>query len=160
VFKIFEDIMTMNSVQVEVRPLSFERVLLRRKFFTRRPYMDYNHPVESLAGFSLSKADFDLLAFYKVFTDVEGALLGEEKRSETPGEKTLGCEHCEMMRAGNRPHLSPREERYEGRGFADSWAILCYGLMASNRPVDSEIPCLRALSGKNPIKLEFEVTEE
>jgi len=150
----------MINVEVVATPLKFKRNLLRRNFFTKVPFMDYKHPIESLAGFSVTKEDFDLLKFHKIFTDIEGALLDGERRRETPGERMLGCVNCAMWEAGNRPHLSPRDERCVGHGFADSWAILCYGLMASNRPADSEIPCLSVLNGKQPINLQCEVMEE
>lgn len=148
----------MKTFYVEAIPLWFKRNLLKND--SHGIYIDKWHPRWSVAGFSLAKEDFDLLKFYQTFTDIEGALLEGETREELPGEKLLGCVDCAMRKAGNRPYLSPRNERHEEQGFADKWAVLCFGLMASSRPSDDRIPCLKLLSNKNPIKLQFEAVEE
>lgn len=157
-FRIFGDI-KMTTVEVNVKPLKFKRTPLKRCLFIGTPFVDYKHPVNSLAGFSVTETEFNLLELYKIFTDIKGTLLGQEERIETSGEKKLGCARCVMRKANVRPYLSPRDERYTGLGLADIWTVLCPGLMALNRLPDSEIPCLKVLKGKEPIKLQFDVME-
>ncbi len=137
--------MNIKSLEVKAIPLTFRRNLLKREFFTRRLFMDYAHPIESVAGFSVSSADFEALSALHIFTDVLGALLGGEDREVTPGEEVLSCPKCPMRERGARPYLVPRNPEYEGIGFSDHNAVLCLGLMDSGRVSDAKIPCLSLL---------------